>query len=73
MKELLNSKLKIYTNDGRIFFGVFKCVDYDSNIILSDTYETRGLDFEISEKKPRRWKRGLVCLCRKEIKQILKI
>ncbi|KAI0849639.1 hypothetical protein F5Y00DRAFT_261424 [Daldinia vernicosa] len=41
LKSLLNKNLRIYTTDGRIFIGNFKCTDTHSNIVLSLTYEYR--------------------------------
>ncbi|KAI1378679.1 Sm-like ribonucleoprotein [Hypoxylon crocopeplum] len=41
LKSLLNRKLRIYTTDGRLFIGTFKCTDTHSNVVLSLTYEYR--------------------------------
>ncbi|KAI0178814.1 hypothetical protein GGR52DRAFT_274708 [Hypoxylon sp. FL1284] len=41
LKSLLNKNLRIYTTDGRLFIGTFKCTDTNSNVILSLTYEYR--------------------------------
>ncbi|KAL7620357.1 hypothetical protein AAE478_009351 [Parahypoxylon ruwenzoriense] len=41
LKSLLNKNLRIYTTDGRLFIGTFKCVDPNSNVVLSLTYEYR--------------------------------
>ncbi|KAI1473738.1 hypothetical protein F4774DRAFT_403290 [Daldinia eschscholtzii] len=41
LKSLLGKNLRIYTTDGRIFIGTFKCTDTHSNIVLSLTYEYR--------------------------------
>ncbi|KAI8959686.1 hypothetical protein F5Y11DRAFT_332316 [Daldinia sp. FL1419] len=41
LKSLINKNLRIYTTDGRIFIGTFKCTDTHSNIVLSLTYEYR--------------------------------
>ncbi|KAI1800475.1 hypothetical protein F4811DRAFT_556771 [Daldinia bambusicola] len=41
LKSLLGKNLRIYTTDGRIFIGTFKCTDTHSNIVLALTYEYR--------------------------------
>ncbi|KAI4864975.1 Sm-like ribonucleoprotein [Hypoxylon rubiginosum] len=41
LKSLLNRNLRVYTTDGRLFVGTFKCTDTHSNIVLSLTYEYR--------------------------------
>ncbi|KAI1638928.1 hypothetical protein F4809DRAFT_197583 [Biscogniauxia mediterranea] len=41
LKSLLNRALRIYTTDGRMFIGTFKCTDTHRNIVLSHTYEYR--------------------------------
>ncbi|KAI0006299.1 hypothetical protein F4779DRAFT_596995 [Xylariaceae sp. FL0662B] len=41
LKSLINQNLRIYTTDGRLFIGTFKCTDTHSNIVLSLTYEYR--------------------------------
>ncbi|KAI6088127.1 Sm-like ribonucleoprotein [Hypoxylon rubiginosum] len=41
LKSLLNRNLRVYTTDGRLFVGNFKCTDTHSNIVLSLTYEYR--------------------------------
>ncbi|KAF7560907.1 hypothetical protein G7046_g3242 [Stylonectria norvegica] len=38
---LLNKNLRVYTTDGRLFWGSFKCTDADKNIVLAYTYEYR--------------------------------
>ncbi|OTB04498.1 hypothetical protein M426DRAFT_320856 [Hypoxylon sp. CI-4A] len=41
LKSLINKNLRIYTTDGRMFIGNFKCTDTHSNVVLSLTYEYR--------------------------------
>ncbi|KAI1774721.1 Sm-like ribonucleoprotein [Hypoxylon cercidicola] len=41
LKSLLNKNLRVYTTDGRLFIGTFKCTDTHSNIVLSLAYEYR--------------------------------
>ncbi|KAI1464103.1 uncharacterized protein F4812DRAFT_463161 [Daldinia caldariorum] len=41
LKSLLDKTLRIYTTDGRIFIGTFKCTDTHSNVVLALTYEYR--------------------------------
>ncbi|KAI1392764.1 uncharacterized protein F4822DRAFT_425971 [Hypoxylon trugodes] len=41
LKSLINKNLRIYTTDGRLFIGTFKCTDTHSNVVLSLTYEYR--------------------------------
>ncbi|KAI1105710.1 Sm-like ribonucleoprotein [Jackrogersella minutella] len=41
LKSLLNRHLRIYTTDGRLFIGQFRCTDTHSNVVLSLTYEYR--------------------------------
>ncbi|KAI1766687.1 Sm-like ribonucleoprotein [Hypoxylon sp. FL1150] len=41
LKSLLNRNLRVFTTDGRLFVGNFKCTDTHSNIVLSLTYEYR--------------------------------
>ncbi|KAI1081908.1 hypothetical protein F5B20DRAFT_533563 [Whalleya microplaca] len=41
LKLLVNRTLRIYTTDGRLFIGTFKCTDTHSNVVLSLTYEYR--------------------------------
>ncbi|KAI1448665.1 Sm-like ribonucleoprotein [Annulohypoxylon stygium] len=41
LKSLLNKNLRIYTTDGRLFIGTFKCTDTHSNVVLSLCYEYR--------------------------------
>ncbi|OAA46862.1 LSM domain-containing protein [Metarhizium rileyi] len=39
--SLLNQNFRVYTTDGRLFRGNFKCTDPDKNIILANTHEYR--------------------------------
>ncbi|KAL2040138.1 hypothetical protein N7G274_007041 [Stereocaulon virgatum] len=41
LEALLNKKLRIYTDDTRMFLGDFKCTDNECNVILSQSYEYR--------------------------------
>ncbi|KAI1399193.1 Sm-like ribonucleoprotein [Hypoxylon fuscum] len=41
LTSLLNKNLRVYTTDGRLFHGTFKCTDTDRNVVLSLTYEYR--------------------------------
>ncbi|KAK1783670.1 hypothetical protein QBC45DRAFT_837 [Copromyces sp. CBS 386.78] len=41
LNSLLNKNLRVSVTDGRMFWGQFKCVDAESNIILHSTYEYR--------------------------------
>jgi N-alpha-acetyltransferase 38, NatC auxiliary subunit len=41
LTALLGSTLHLYTSDGRMFAGEFKCTDKDRNIILARTFEYR--------------------------------
>ncbi|KAI0882163.1 uncharacterized protein GGS22DRAFT_170357 [Annulohypoxylon maeteangense] len=41
LRSLLNKNLCIYTTDGRLFIGTFKCTDTHRNVVLSLCYEYR--------------------------------
>ncbi|QYS97128.1 Sm domain-containing protein [Trichoderma simmonsii] len=41
ISSLLNQSLRVYTTDGRMFRGTFKCTDPDRNIVLGNTHEYR--------------------------------
>ncbi|KAL7812912.1 hypothetical protein V8C44DRAFT_357689 [Trichoderma aethiopicum] len=41
LSSLLNQNLRVYTTDGRMFRGSFKCTDPDRNIVLANTHEYR--------------------------------
>ncbi|KAI6761246.1 hypothetical protein HG531_001799 [Fusarium graminearum] len=41
LATILNKNLRVYTSDGRLFWGSLKCTDPDRNIVLSHTYEYR--------------------------------
>ncbi|KAK3329707.1 LSM domain-containing protein [Apodospora peruviana] len=41
LQSLLSKNLRVTTTDGRMFWGSFKCTDYESNIVLQHTYEYR--------------------------------
>ncbi|KAL6863058.1 hypothetical protein ACO1O0_003302 [Amphichorda felina] len=41
LATLLNKYMRIFTTDGRMFRGAFKCTDPDTNVVLSQTYEYR--------------------------------
>ncbi|KAK3310632.1 uncharacterized protein B0T15DRAFT_44222 [Chaetomium strumarium] len=41
LRSLLNKNLQVTTTDNRMFYGEFKCTDYESNIVLAHTYEYR--------------------------------
>ncbi|KAK0516205.1 hypothetical protein JMJ35_000808 [Cladonia borealis] len=41
LELLLNKKLRVHTNDRRMFIGDFKCTDNECNVILSQSYEYR--------------------------------
>ncbi|KAL7943189.1 hypothetical protein V8C42DRAFT_329945 [Trichoderma barbatum] len=41
LTSLLNQSLRVYTTDGRMFRGSFKCTDPDKNIVLANTHEYR--------------------------------
>ncbi|KAJ4315558.1 hypothetical protein N0V84_008321 [Fusarium piperis] len=41
LSGILNKNLRVYTTDGRLFWGALKCTDPDKNIVLSHTYEYR--------------------------------
>ncbi|SPO02332.1 uncharacterized protein DNG_05005 [Cephalotrichum gorgonifer] len=41
LSSLLNKSLRITSTDGRVFWGQFKCIDPDRNIVLAQTYEYR--------------------------------
>ncbi|KAK3489509.1 uncharacterized protein B0T23DRAFT_203273 [Neurospora hispaniola] len=41
LNSLLNKNLRVSVTDGRMFWGQFKCVDAESNIILHSAYEYR--------------------------------
>lgn len=41
LETLLNKKLRVYTNDTRMFLGDFKCTDNECNVILSQSCEYR--------------------------------
>ncbi|KAL1839487.1 hypothetical protein VTJ49DRAFT_1462 [Mycothermus thermophilus] len=41
LRSLLNKNLRVTTTDNRMFWGSFKCTDYESNIVLQHTYEYR--------------------------------
>ena len=42
LRSYLNCRTKITASDGRIFNGIFMCIDKYKNIILSQTEEFRG-------------------------------
>ncbi|EXM11960.1 hypothetical protein FOIG_01416 [Fusarium odoratissimum NRRL 54006] len=39
LSSILNKNLRVYTSDGRLFWGALKCTD--PNIVLAHTYEYR--------------------------------
>lgn len=41
VESLLNKTLHVTILDGRLFMGVFKCTDNESNIILGNAFEYR--------------------------------
>ncbi|KAL2270221.1 hypothetical protein VTJ83DRAFT_2405 [Remersonia thermophila] len=41
LRALLNKNLRVTTTDNRMFWGTFRCTDYESNIVLQHTYEYR--------------------------------
>ncbi|KAF5583757.1 LSM domain-containing protein [Fusarium pseudoanthophilum] len=41
LSSILNKNLRVYTSDGRLFWGALKCTDPDKNIVLAHTYEYR--------------------------------
>ncbi|KIW98947.1 uncharacterized protein Z519_00610 [Cladophialophora bantiana CBS 173.52] len=41
LESLLGKTLNVTVLDGRIFSGIFRCTDNDSNIILSNSFEYR--------------------------------
>ncbi|KAF4465495.1 hypothetical protein FALBO_7658 [Fusarium albosuccineum] len=41
LSSILNKNLRVYTSDGRLFWGALKCTDPDRNIVLAHTYEYR--------------------------------
>ncbi|KAJ2313376.1 hypothetical protein IWW54_001555 [Coemansia sp. RSA 2705] len=41
LRSYLNYKMQISCDDGRMFTGIFKCVDNLKNVIISDTLEIR--------------------------------
>ncbi|KAM0203491.1 hypothetical protein ACHAPA_000550 [Fusarium lateritium] len=41
LKSILNKNLRVYTSDGRLFWGALKCTDPDKNIVLANSYEYR--------------------------------
>ncbi|KAI8684689.1 Sm domain-containing protein [Fusarium sp. LHS14.1] len=41
LSGILNKNLRVYTTDGRLFWGALKCTDPDRNIVLAHTYEYR--------------------------------
>jgi small nuclear ribonucleoprotein (snRNP)-like protein len=41
LATILNKNLRVYTSDGRLFWGTLKCTDPDRNIVLAHTYEYR--------------------------------
>ncbi|ODA76117.1 hypothetical protein RJ55_08400 [Drechmeria coniospora] len=41
LRSLLNKNLRVFTTDGRLFWGSLKCTDPDSNVVLAHTYEYR--------------------------------
>ncbi|KAK3396572.1 hypothetical protein B0T20DRAFT_481553 [Sordaria brevicollis] len=41
LNTLINKNLRVSVTDGRMFWGQFKCVDAESNIILQSCYEYR--------------------------------
>ncbi|KAM5355491.1 hypothetical protein ACJ41O_002137 [Fusarium nematophilum] len=41
LSGILNKNLRVYTSDGRLFWGALKCTDPDKNIVLAHTYEYR--------------------------------
>ncbi|KAH6960773.1 hypothetical protein FAVG1_01671 [Fusarium avenaceum] len=41
LKSILNKNLRVYTSDGRLFWGALKCTDPDKNLVLAYSYEYR--------------------------------
>jgi len=41
LESLLGKMLHITVPDGRLFTGIFRCTDSDSNVILSNAFEYR--------------------------------
>ncbi|KAJ3309064.1 hypothetical protein HDU76_003742, partial [Blyttiomyces sp. JEL0837] len=41
LRDMLNLKTRVMITDGRVFTGIFMCVDKDKNIILSGAEEFR--------------------------------
>ncbi|KAF5662310.1 LSM domain-containing protein [Fusarium heterosporum] len=41
LASILNKNLRVYTSDGRLFWGALKCTDPDKNIVLAHSYEYR--------------------------------
>ncbi|KAI8374281.1 uncharacterized protein BYT42DRAFT_615455 [Radiomyces spectabilis] len=42
LESYLNFKARIKITDGRVFIGVFVCIDKQKNVILAHTEEFRG-------------------------------
>ncbi|KAH7375638.1 LSM domain-containing protein [Plectosphaerella cucumerina] len=62
LSSLLNKTLRIVASDGRMFLGVFKCTDPDSNVILADTYEYRQPSAQEQEDAKRAAGSGVTSL-----------
>ncbi|KAM0556666.1 hypothetical protein ACHAPJ_005724 [Fusarium lateritium] len=50
LASILNKNLRVYTSDGRLFWGALKCTDPDKNIVLAHTYEYRQPSSKEREK-----------------------
>jgi len=53
LESLLGKTLHITIHDGRLFTGVFKCTDNESNIILANSFEYR-MPSEAAEETAKR-------------------
>jgi len=53
LREFLNKKLRVTIEDGRVFIGVFYCVDHSKNFVLGETeeYQTRILKTKLHSGK----------------------
>ncbi|KAJ4271548.1 hypothetical protein NW762_000252 [Fusarium torreyae] len=50
LASILNKNIRVYTSDGRLFWGALKCTDPDKNIVLAHTYEYRQPSSKEREK-----------------------
>ncbi|KAI8621343.1 hypothetical protein BC830DRAFT_249730 [Chytriomyces sp. MP71] len=72
LTSFLGTKARVAASDGRVFTGVFMCIDKQKNVILSGAEELSvGVDEETGEKKDERRYVGLIMVPGKHMNETL--